>query len=100
MKKIKTLNCTERRRCEREVGLRQHRFRDSRRLAQTGQLVWTCPDFRFHASTIQNSDYKAPGAGDCMNRSGNGDSAGTHIPRMLRADCNFNQADSSLSTPA
>ncbi|KRZ64037.1 hypothetical protein T10_6382 [Trichinella papuae] len=41
-------------RCEREVGLRQHRFRDSRRLIQTGQPVRTCPDFRFHASTIQN----------------------------------------------
>ncbi|KRZ65704.1 hypothetical protein T10_4548 [Trichinella papuae] len=41
-----TLNCTERRRCEREVGLRQHRFRDSRCLLQTGQ-----PVLSFHVQT-------------------------------------------------
>ncbi|XP_003371668.1 conserved hypothetical protein [Trichinella spiralis] len=58
IKKIKTLGCTERRRCEREVSLRQHRFRNSRRLTQTGQLVRTCvkvENFRFHASIIQQS---------------------------------------------
>ncbi|KRZ69642.1 hypothetical protein T10_480 [Trichinella papuae] len=100
LKKIKTLKCTERRRCEREIGLRQHRFCGSRRLIQTGQSrmvkhVWTCPDFRFHASTVQHSvritqnlskhDYKA--SAGCMNRSGKysqkfdiHSSGGTHIP--------------------
>ncbi|KRX25869.1 hypothetical protein T07_12550 [Trichinella nelsoni] len=50
------LGSQERRRCEQEVGLLQHRSRDSRRLLQTGQLVQTClevQNFRFHASTAQ-----------------------------------------------
>ncbi|KRZ72274.1 hypothetical protein T10_3664 [Trichinella papuae] len=45
------------RRCKQEVGLRQHRFRDSRLLAQTDQLVQTClgmQNIRFRASTAQH----------------------------------------------
>ncbi|KRZ86204.1 hypothetical protein T08_7790 [Trichinella sp. T8] len=49
--------CTKRGRCEREVGLRQHRFNDSRHLLQTGQPVQTCLEVqnsRFHASTVEH----------------------------------------------
>ncbi|KRY79140.1 hypothetical protein T4B_14599 [Trichinella pseudospiralis] len=45
-------------RCEWEIGLRQHPFRYFTRLLTTDQLVRTCfqmQNIRFHASTVQHS---------------------------------------------